>query len=71
MQISNETVTTLGLYVLLPIFIATLLYIMWDVAKKSGLNRFGRLMAVMVLGAGFFVFIIKMIMELVFKQLLT
>ena len=31
--VSNELITKLGMYVLLPIFIAFLFFIMWDISK--------------------------------------
>lgn len=33
--VSAETITTLGLYVLLPIFIGFLIFIMWDISKNQ------------------------------------
>lgn len=33
--VSAETITKLGLYVLLPVFIAFLIFIMWDISKNQ------------------------------------
>ena len=39
--IAASTVTSWGLYVLLPIFIAFLFFIMWDISKTSEAGRAG------------------------------
>lgn len=66
--IAAETVTSWGLYVLLPIFIAFLFFIMWDISKKSNAGRAGTFWIFLILGAGFVGFIIKIILEVVFKR---
>ncbi len=52
--VSAETITKLGLYVLLPVFIAFLIFIMWDISKKSNAGRAGTFWIFVALGMGFF-----------------
>ncbi len=39
--ISNETITKLGMNVLVPVFIAFLFFIMWDLSKKNKAGKQG------------------------------
>lgn len=39
--VSNELITKLGMYVLLPIFIAFLFFIMYDISKKNNAGKQG------------------------------
>ena len=39
--VSNELITKLGMYVLLPIFIAFLFFIMFDISKKNNAGKQG------------------------------
>lgn len=66
--ISNETITKLGLYGLLPVFIAFLFFIMWDLSKKSKAGRNGTFWIFVALGAGFFGFLAKIVIEFVLKN---
>lgn len=70
MQISADTVTDLGMYVLLPLFIGMLFFIMWDIAKKSNAGRAGTFWIFIALGGGFFAFIAKIIIQWYFGQVL-
>lgn len=63
--VSAETITTLGLYVLLPIFIGFLIFIMWDMSKKSDAGRAGTFWIFVALGMGFFGFLAKLVIEFV------
>ncbi|WP_230661116.1 DUF2788 domain-containing protein [Psychrobacter sp. I-STPA10] len=66
--ISAETVTSLGMYVLLPIFIGFLFFIMWDIAKKSEAGKAGTFWIFVALGAGFVGFLLKVVLEVVFEK---
>ncbi|WP_323841660.1 MULTISPECIES: DUF2788 domain-containing protein [unclassified Moraxella] len=61
--ISEETITAAGLYILLPIFIAFLFFIMWDMAKSTNAGRAGTFWIFVALGAGFVGFLLKIIIE--------
>ena len=63
--VSAETITTLGLYVLLPIFIGFLIFIMWDISKKSDAGRAGTFWIFVALGMGFFCFLSKLVIAFV------
>lgn len=66
--VSAETITKLGLYVLLPIFIAFLIFIMWDISKKSNAGKAGTFWIFVALGMGFFGFIAKLVIEFVLEK---
>lgn len=66
--VSAETVTNLGMYVLLPIFIGFLFFIMWDIAKKSDAGKAGTFWIFVALGAGFVGFLLKVVLEVVFEK---
>lgn len=66
--IAASTVTSWGLYVLLPIFIAFLFFIVWDISKKSEAGRAGTFWIFLALGAGFVGFILKLLLEVAFKK---
>ncbi|OOR84119.1 DUF2788 domain-containing protein [Moraxella canis] len=66
--VSAETITTLGLYVLLPIFIGFLIFIMWDISKKSNAGKAGTFWIFVALGMGFFGFIAKLVIEFVLEK---
>ncbi|MCL1623049.1 DUF2788 domain-containing protein [Moraxella sp. Tifton1] len=66
--ISEETITAAGLYVLLPIFIAFLFFIMWDIAKKSKAGKQGTFWIFVALGMGFFGFLAKLMIEWVLSK---
>lgn len=68
--ISADTITNLGLYGLLPAFIAFLFFIMWDVSKKSNAGKQGTFWIFVALGMGFFAFIAKIIIEIIIKKLI-
>lgn len=61
--ISADTITKLGLYGLLPVFIAFLFFIMWDISKKSNAGRQGTFWIFVALGGGFFGFLAKLVIE--------
>lgn len=66
--IAASTVTNWGLYVLLPVFIALLVFIMFDISKKSNAGRAGTFWIFLALGAGFAGFIFKLLLEVAFKK---
>ena len=66
--IAAETVTAWGMYVLLPIFIGMLFFIMWDISKKSNAGRAGTFWIFVALGAGFVGFLLKVVLEVVFEK---
>lgn len=68
--ISNDTITSFGLYVLLPLFIGFLFFIMWDLSKKSKAGRTGTFWIFIALGGGFFGFLAKVLIEFVVGHLL-
>ncbi|HCH27047.1 MULTISPECIES: DUF2788 domain-containing protein [Psychrobacter] len=66
--IAASTITSWGLYVLLPIFIAFLFFIMWDISKKSEAGRAGTFWIFLALGAGFVGFLLKLLLEVAFER---
>ena len=66
--IASSTVTIWGMYILLPIFIAFLFFIIWDLSKQSEAGRAGTLWMFLALGAGFIGFILKVLIEMAFKR---
>ncbi|MBF2720779.1 MULTISPECIES: DUF2788 domain-containing protein [unclassified Psychrobacter] len=66
--IAASTVTSWGLYVLLPIFITFLFFIVWDISKKSEAGRAGTFWIFLALGAGFVGFLLKILLEVAFKR---
>ena len=54
--VSSELITKLGMYVLLPIFIAFLFFIMYDISKKNNAGKQGTFWIFLALGGGFFGF---------------
>lgn len=66
--IAASTVTNWGLYILLPIFIAFLFFIVWDISKQSEAGRAGTFWIFLALGAGFVGFLLKLLLELAFQQ---
>ena len=68
--VSNELITKLGMYVLLPIFIAFLFFIMYDISKKNNAGKQGTFWIFLALGGGFFGFRIKMVLAWYFSRTL-
>ena len=60
---SDKMITAIGMGIGVPIILAFLFFIIWDLAKKSKAGRFGTLMMFLVLGGGFISYIIKMFLE--------
>lgn len=69
--VSAELITKLGLYALLPVFICFLVFIMWDIAKKSGAGKNGTFWIFLALGAGIFSFAIKVALEYFLPRLIS
>ncbi len=59
MVLTDELITKLGMSIGVPIILAFLFFIIWDLAKESKAGRFGTLMMFLVLGGGFISYIIK------------
>ena len=68
--VSSELITKLGMYVLLPIFIAFVFFIMYDISKKNNAGKQGTFWIFLALGGGFFGFLIKMVLEWYFSRTL-
>ncbi|USZ15843.1 DUF2788 domain-containing protein [Moraxella sp. FZLJ2107] len=68
LMVSAETITDLGLYILLPIFIGFLFFIMWDISKKSNAGKQGTFWIFVALGMGFFGFLAKLVIEFVLEH---
>ena len=66
--IAASTVTGWGLYVLLPIFIAFLFFIIWDLSKKLNAGRAVTFWRFLALGAGFIGFLLKILVEVAFEK---
>ncbi|MFZ3192135.1 MAG: DUF2788 domain-containing protein [Moraxellaceae bacterium] len=60
---SDEMITKIGMGIGVPIILAFLFFIIWDLAKQSKAGRFGTLMMFLVLGGGFISYMIKMFLE--------
>ena len=67
--VSNELITKLGMYVLLPIFIALLIFIMYDISKKNNAGKQGNILDFWH-WAAVFGFLIKMVLEWYFSRTL-
>ena len=68
--VSSKLITKLGMYVLLPIFIAFLFFIMYDISKKNNAGKQGTFWIFLALGGGFFGFLIKLVLEWYFSRTL-
>lgn len=66
--IAASTITDWGLYILLPIFITFLFFIMWDISKQSEAGRAGTFWIFLALGAGSVGFLLKLVLEVVFEH---
>ena len=66
--IAANTVTNWGLDILIPIVIAFLFFIMFDISKKSNAGRAGTFWIFLALGAGFMGFLLKLLLEVAFKK---
>ncbi len=66
--VSADMITKLGLYILLPAFIGMLMFIMWDISKKSNAGKAGTFWIFVALGMGFFGFFAKLIIEFVIEK---
>ncbi len=67
LAISEGMIVKIGLYGLLPIFIAFLFFIMWDMAKSTNAGRAGTFWIFVALGAGFVGFLLKLVIEFVLE----
>lgn len=63
LAISEGLIVKIGLYGLLPAFIAFLFFIMWDISKKSNAGKQGTFWIFVALGGGFFGFLAKLLIE--------
>ncbi|MEC7119220.1 MAG: DUF2788 domain-containing protein [Pseudomonadota bacterium] len=60
---SDAMITTIGMSIGIPIILAFLFFIIWDLAKQSKAGRFGTIMMFLILGGGFFSYLIKVFLE--------
>lgn len=60
---SDQMITAIGMGIGVPLILAFLFFIIWDLAKQSKAGRFGTLMMFLVLGGGFISYMIKMFLE--------
>jgi hypothetical protein len=56
---SDEMLTRLGMGIGVPIILAFLFFIIWDLAKQSKAGRLGTIMMFLALGGGFIGYMIK------------
>ena len=68
--VSSELITKLGMNVLLPVFIAFLFFIMWDISKKNNAGKQGTFWIFLAMDGGFFGFLIKVLLEWYFERTL-
>ena len=68
--VSSELITKLCMNVLLHVFIALLVFIMWDISKKNNAGKQGTFWIFLALGGGFFGFLIKVLLEWYFERTL-
>lgn len=61
--VSADAITKMGLYVLLPLFIGFLFFIIWDIAKKTQAGKAGTFWLFVALGMGFIGFLAKLVIE--------
>lgn len=66
--ISSELITQIGMYVVVPVFIGFLFFIMWDISKKSNAGKQGTFWIFVALGGGFFGYLIKLGIEWYFSR---
>lgn len=66
--LSEAVVAKFGLYVLLPIFILFLFFIMWDISKQNNAGKQGTFWIFVALGAGFVGFLAKIVIEYVLEH---
>ncbi len=60
---TDEMLTDLGMKLVLPLFIGFLLFIIYDLAKKSKAGKTGTIALFVALGVGFLGFIIKAVLQ--------
>jgi hypothetical protein len=63
MVLTDEVVTKYGMMIGIPVLLAFLFFIIWGLTKEADTGRFGKLMMYLVLGGGFFSFMIKIFLE--------
>ncbi|MFW2177731.1 MULTISPECIES: DUF2788 domain-containing protein [unclassified Moraxella] len=66
--VSNEMITNLGMWLVVPAFIAFLFFIMWDISKKSNAGKAGTFWIFIALGGGFFGYLIKLLIQWYFER---
>jgi hypothetical protein len=62
-MITDEDLSTWGVSVGLVLFIGLMLFIVWDLARRSNAGRFGTFVLFFVLGFGIFGFVVKAIVQ--------
>lgn len=62
-ELSEETITEIGMTFGLTFFIGFMLFIIWDLARKSQAGRFGTFVLFFVLAFGMLGFIAKQVIQ--------
>lgn len=65
---NDEMLTDLGMKLVLPLFIGFLLFIIYDLAKKSKAGKTGTIALFVALGVGFLGFVIKGILQMMLDK---
>lgn len=65
---TDEMLTQLGMNLAIPGFIAFLLFIIWDLAKKSNAGKLGTFALFIALGVGFLGYMIKIVLQFVINK---
>ena len=65
---TDEMLTQLGMNLLVPGFILFLLFISWDLAKKSNDGKLGTFALFIALGVGLLGYMIKIVLQFVIGQ---
>jgi hypothetical protein len=63
MQITDEQLSTWGVTIGLTLFIGYMLFIVWDLARRSKAGRLGTFVLFFVLAFGMFGFIMKSVIQ--------
>ena len=65
---TDEMLTQLGMNLAVPAFIAFLLFIIWDLAKKSNAGKLGTFALFIALGVGFLGYMIKLVLQVMINK---
>ncbi|RZU46963.1 uncharacterized protein DUF2788 [Fluviicoccus keumensis] len=65
---TDEMLTQLGMNLAVPAFIAFLMFVIWDLAKKSNAGKMGTFALFIALGVGFLGYTIKIVLQFVINK---